>query len=95
MTSNYLGLSTNMGKKGNPIENISIEKLRKNLTKEYNKDYVNQTDMYNFLDENEDVSLFIQEWIKQGMDMGYIDLTQQEEVMDWIRVLTSKKIEVV
>ena len=50
--------------------------------------------MYNFLDENLEVSEFIQDWIKNGMDMGYIDLTQKEEVMDWIRVLTTKNFEV-
>ena len=46
-------------------------------------------------DEYEDMSLFVKDWITKGLDMGYIDLTQKEEVMDWIRVLTNKKIEVI
>ena len=94
MNNNYLGISPNLGKKGNSIENMSIKKMKDNLTKEYDKDYVNQTDMYNFLDE-ETESLFIKDWIQKGLDMGYIDVTQSEEVIDWIRELTNKKIEVI
>ena len=94
MNNNYLGISPNLGKKGNPIENISIKKMKDKLTKEYDKDYVNQTGEYNFLDE-ESESLFINDWISRGLDSGYIDLTQSDEVVDWIKDLIDKKIEVI
>ena len=66
MNNNYLGLSTNMGIKGNPIENVSIKKLKDKLTKEY--EYVNQTDEYNFLDENGNTDFqFMKDWLRSGL----------------------------
>lgn len=89
MNNNYLGLSTNMGKKGNPIENVSIKKLKDKLTKEY--EYVNQTDEYNFLDENGNTdSEFMKDWLRNGFDMGFIDISQKEDVIDWIKILINR-----
>ena len=89
MNNNYLGLSTNMGKKGNPIENVSIKKLKDKLTKEY--EYVNQTDEYNFLDENGNTdSEFMKDWLRSGFDLGLIDISQKEDVIDWIKVLINR-----
>lgn len=35
----------------------------------------------------------VNKWVKYGLDMGYIDKSKKSEIIDWIKILKDKTID--
>ena len=35
----------------------------------------------------------VNKWVKYGLDMGYIDKSKRSEIIDWIKILKDKTID--
>jgi hypothetical protein len=35
----------------------------------------------------------VNKWVKYGLDMGYIDKSKKSEIIDWIKILRDKTID--